>query len=83
MPLLSGDYLAFVASTECEICYFSRPTYIYLQGETQLITFPMDNLKNADTNIAKGSFHVKSTQKNPYPHQFEQELVLTQCQLRH
>ena len=25
--------------------------------------------------IALGSFHVKSTQKNPYPHQFERKLV--------
>ena len=29
------------------------------------------------------SFHVKSTQENPYPHRFGQKLVLTQCQLRH
>ena len=30
-----------------------------------------------------GSFHVKSTQKNPYPHRFERKLVPTQCQLGH
>ena len=37
----------------------------------------------SETDFTVGSFHIKSTQKNPYPHQFEQKLVLTQCQLRH
>ena len=32
---------------------------------------------------SSGSFHVKSTQKNPYPHEFERNLVCTQCLLRY
>ena len=32
---------------------------------------------------ASGSFHVKSTQKNPYPHRFEWNLVFTRWLLRY
>ena len=33
------------------------------------------------STIYMGSFHVKSTQKNLYPHRFERNLVFTQCTL--
>jgi len=39
--------------------------------------------KGTSTSKMDGSFHVKSTQKNPYPHRFQRKLVLTQCHLRH
>ena len=35
------------------------------------------------THTQAGSFHVKSTQKNPYHHRFERKLVFTQCLLRY
>ena len=41
------------------------------------------NRKDIASFLTDGSFHVKSTQKNPYPHRFERKLVPTQCQLRH
>ena len=33
--------------------------------------------------VIQGSFHVKSTQKIPYPHRFERNLVFTRCLLRY
>ena len=35
------------------------------------------NVINVLHTLVHGSFHVKSTQKNPYPHRFERNLVFT------
>ena len=71
--------LALIQSSMTYLYEKRGPEYHWILDLFQRMGLPiLDGMKQQ----VCGSFHVKSTQKNPYPHRFERNLVFTQCLLR-